>query len=346
MFKSSRDLLLSAIITATVASTINHLAGFAATERTSLSFTTADADATSITLSVAIWRSLWVFAAIWCALFVTSPFPSQRWFNKSRLHALGFALLYLFINDLTVVGAGALSQSLASFGLWLVQMLLLAFCWKRSAHSLQPPSPRVFLESFKRVFCNALPNQEFWRVELRPEDRSCPGCLTLTATFAWTCNLLLTCIEKALRSQLPSNQDSAYVQEVMSNDCASIDGYSQSLVDAFRFMSCFGSIYYSIFPFFFAPALYIDLMIHQRHWQGSTQFALVDKFAELPWHKFQFRADEWRTIELLAAGMEGEIHLAELTLQREEGARRKIVVKIPHVDGLGGWTMCCRRPRR
>eukprot|EP00656_Telonema_subtile_P002634 TRINITY_DN11195_c0_g1_i2.p1 TRINITY_DN11195_c0_g1~~TRINITY_DN11195_c0_g1_i2.p1 ORF type:complete len:705 (+),score=103.20 TRINITY_DN11195_c0_g1_i2:77-2191(+) len=337
-FKSSRDLLLSAITTAIIAAIIGRLGGYQSSTTTSV-FPGQDdegVDAVSSTLPVAIYESLWIFAAMWCALFVTSPFPSSKWFRKSRLHALALALIHLVIQNTCVIGASALSQSIAAFGLFLLLAVVLLRCWRRSQYLLRPPSLRVFLESFKRVVCNVILQKDFFVIELRCEDRSLPGALTIMLTFLFTCTLLFTSVTKFLRSLLPNNDSSPDINFVNNNSCSSIEGYSQGLVDAYKFMSCFTSIYQSWFPFLFAPTLYIDLMIHQRHWQGSTQFALVDMFADLPWHKFRFRADEWDTTKLLAAGSEGEIHLAELNLDREGIEGRQIVVKIPHVEGLEG----------
>eukprot|EP00656_Telonema_subtile_P051941 TRINITY_DN7104_c0_g1_i2.p1 TRINITY_DN7104_c0_g1~~TRINITY_DN7104_c0_g1_i2.p1 ORF type:complete len:597 (-),score=136.15 TRINITY_DN7104_c0_g1_i2:328-2118(-) len=266
-------------------------------------------------LSAGIITTCWVFSLVWTMLFVSCPFPSDAWQKKSRFYARIIACACLCI-ELVTIRRGLLANAIVNAALSFLVFAIhfRSVFWGGQNHWIRPPSLAVFRDALSRIFRPGLDHSE----EHDPEQ-SAPGfCSGLAATI-WATWFAVSSASMFLQDQL--SYDSA------TQTCANTQSQR-----AYIFVTCLGTFQLTFINAVTLPLLYIDVLIHHIHWQGSTQLALVSRFAELSWKQYQYTSDEWREMELLAAGSEGEVHLAQLFPRR--GASRVVCVKVPHLDGL------------
>eukprot|EP00658_Telonema_sp_P-2_P000592 TRINITY_DN10224_c0_g2_i12.p1 TRINITY_DN10224_c0_g2~~TRINITY_DN10224_c0_g2_i12.p1 ORF type:complete len:765 (+),score=156.26 TRINITY_DN10224_c0_g2_i12:85-2379(+) len=259
--------------------------------------------------------SVFGYASLWVVMFVTAPFPSQEWVQQSRRSAALFALVQFCILAAGVVNKGdsyhaavwsAVCKSVVAFMSAWAMGFQLCRAWP-----LLPPSKTALWDATRLLVGGRVD----WD---RPAgERTSPGFLSACAVVVYLSFWFAVALVQVMNTHLVGLE--------------SCDDASGSLLAVYRVMTCMTQNLFAVNLEVLSCLLFLDTLVHRIHWTGTTQLVLFDTMKGLDWHKYQMASAAWEAIELIAAGSEGEIHLAEL----EVGGRlERVAAKVPHIDGM------------
>eukprot|EP00658_Telonema_sp_P-2_P048975 TRINITY_DN37244_c0_g2_i1.p1 TRINITY_DN37244_c0_g2~~TRINITY_DN37244_c0_g2_i1.p1 ORF type:complete len:479 (+),score=76.16 TRINITY_DN37244_c0_g2_i1:162-1598(+) len=205
------------------------------------------------------------------------------------------------------------TRAIASYFLVPFNLAVLALCLSRGG-TLTPPSKQVVLEAIRLVTEKRAPCQPR---ALEAGRRSCPGFFSVCGILFLIGSGLLNAVDLTFEAKLHGR--------------TSCDDYSSSDLTAYHWVSCLQATW-SLLLLILAPSLlFLDLLIHQVHWGEAARLVLIDKMGDLGWHQYELMPGAWRELEIIAAGSQGRVHLAECS-----ALDQPVCVKVPYLNGLQG----------
>eukprot|EP00658_Telonema_sp_P-2_P000598 TRINITY_DN10224_c0_g4_i1.p1 TRINITY_DN10224_c0_g4~~TRINITY_DN10224_c0_g4_i1.p1 ORF type:complete len:487 (+),score=62.79 TRINITY_DN10224_c0_g4_i1:247-1707(+) len=196
-------------------------------------------------------------------------------------------------------------------------MAFMLHCWAfgsaySRAWSLVPPSGVTTLEALRLVRGFPVDRKRLGHA------RTGPGFFTMIGSLIYLTLMGLYVVETGLAVGLAE-----------LTKCTDAD---TTLLHAYREVTCLVGVYVVCVVLICPCFCFLDVLVHQIHWTGNTQLAVFDSMkGRKNWHKYRLASGAWVEIELIAAGSEGEVHLAEID---REGSIVNVCVKIPHLDGM------------